>query len=195
MDAPREALVEAHLGYADAVARGIFASWRRVLSHSAMDLDDVHGAAYRGLVIAAKRFDPARGVPFRKYAFLVVRSYVLIEIRKMSGGSKLRDGVVRQFACHTLRHAEFDVAELDRYASASPDVADEACEALDGAALSERVSLALDLLSSKERAVITSHYFREETLHKIAQKMGRSPQRVSQIHASAVNKLRAVFAA
>jgi RNA polymerase sigma factor (sigma-70 family) len=56
-------LVLEHQGWAESIARSVARSWN-------MDwrLDGLDGAAMEALIFCARRFQPARGVPFRGYA-------------------------------------------------------------------------------------------------------------------------------
>lgn len=56
-------LTEEHMGWATSIAKSVARAWN-------MDwqLDGLDGGAYEGLLFCARRFDPARGVPFRGYA-------------------------------------------------------------------------------------------------------------------------------
>lgn len=51
---------------------------------SAVELDDLVGFGREGLLDAARRFEPERGVPFRSYANYRVRGAVLDGVRAMS---------------------------------------------------------------------------------------------------------------
>lgn len=51
---------------------------------AAVELDDLLGFGREGLLDAARRFDPERGVPFRSYANYRVRGAVLDGVRTMS---------------------------------------------------------------------------------------------------------------
>jgi RNA polymerase sigma factor for flagellar operon FliA len=62
---------------AERIARSVFGRYPRVL-----ELDDLVGAAFLGLVDAALRFEPARGVPFEAFAAARVRGAVLDALRK-----------------------------------------------------------------------------------------------------------------
>jgi RNA polymerase sigma factor FliA len=49
-----------------------------------VELDDLHSFGREGLLDAARRFDPTRGVPFRAYANFRVRGSIIDGIRAMS---------------------------------------------------------------------------------------------------------------
>jgi RNA polymerase sigma factor (sigma-70 family) len=59
-------LITNHLAFAQKGARS-FA--RRYSQGSGFDYEDFLSAAYEGLVIAARKFDPSRGLTFKTYAF------------------------------------------------------------------------------------------------------------------------------
>jgi RNA polymerase sigma factor for flagellar operon FliA len=48
----------------------------------------------------------------------------------------------------------------------------------------------LDGLPARERALMRGHYFAEQSLRAVGAKMGISPQRASQLHVSAIRRLR-----
>src|SRR5262245_11688360 len=56
-------LVVEHQGWAESIARSVARAWN-------MDwrLDGLDGAALEALIFCARRFEPARGVPFKGYA-------------------------------------------------------------------------------------------------------------------------------
>jgi DNA-directed RNA polymerase specialized sigma subunit len=70
-------LVEDHMGWATSIAKSVARGWN-------MDwqLDGLDGGAYEGLLFCAKRFDPARGVPFRGYARRRIHEACTEEARK-----------------------------------------------------------------------------------------------------------------
>ena len=51
---------------------------------SSIEFDDLIGAGREGLLDAARRFEPARGVPFRSYANFRVRGAILDGVRQLS---------------------------------------------------------------------------------------------------------------
>jgi RNA polymerase sigma factor for flagellar operon FliA len=53
-----------------------------------------------------------------------------------------------------------------------------------------RVQSAIDALPKRQRAVLVAHYFDETPLRALSEQMAVSPQRVSQLHISALERLR-----
>ena len=70
-------LIEDHMGWATSIAKSVARAWN-------MDwqLDGLDGGAYEGLLFCARRFDPARGVPFRGYARRRIHEACTEEARK-----------------------------------------------------------------------------------------------------------------
>jgi RNA polymerase sigma factor (sigma-70 family) len=70
-------LIEENMGWATSIAKSVARAWN-------MDwqLDGLDGGAYEGLLFCAKRFDPARGVPFRGYARRRIHEACTEEARK-----------------------------------------------------------------------------------------------------------------
>jgi RNA polymerase sigma factor for flagellar operon FliA len=54
-----------------------------------------------------------------------------------------------------------------------------------------RIHAAIDALPPRQRAVVLAHYFAERRLRSLVEPLGVSPQRVSQLHLMAIDRLRA----
>ncbi len=54
----------------------------------------------------------------------------------------------------------------------------------------ERVRTAVEALPPRQRAIVFAHYYRERSLRSLGAPMGISPQRVSQLHLGAMQRLR-----
>lgn len=70
-------LVEDHQGWAASIARSVARAW-----NLDWQLDGLDGGAYEGLIFSARRYDPARGVPFRAYARRRIHESSTEEARK-----------------------------------------------------------------------------------------------------------------
>ena len=70
-------LVEENMGWATSIAKSVARAWN-------MDwqLDGLDGGAYEALLFCARRYDPARGVPFRAYARRRIHEASTQEARK-----------------------------------------------------------------------------------------------------------------
>lgn len=78
-EAERRRLVDAHLELAHRAASVIFP---RIRQH--LEFDEVVAIGHQGLVEAAARFDPSRGVPFGAYAWYRVQGAILDALRRNS---------------------------------------------------------------------------------------------------------------
>lgn len=76
-------LVVDHQGWAESIARSVARSWN-------MDwrLDGLDGAAMEALIFCARRFQPARGVPFKGYARRRIHEASADAARKSKGWQK-----------------------------------------------------------------------------------------------------------
>jgi len=59
----------------------------------------------------------------------------------------------------------------------------------------ERMLAAIAGLASRERRIVMAHYFAEQRLRELVEPLGISPQRVSQLHLHALDRLRATLTA
>jgi hypothetical protein len=77
------ALVIEHQGWAESIARSVARGWN-------MDwrLDGLDGAAMEALIFCSRRFDPARGIPFRGYARKRIHEAATDAARKSKGWSR-----------------------------------------------------------------------------------------------------------
>jgi hypothetical protein len=77
------ALVIEHQGWAESIARAVARAWN-------LDwrLDGLDGAAMEALLFCSRRFDPARGIPFRGYARKRIHEAATEAARKTKGWSR-----------------------------------------------------------------------------------------------------------
>ncbi len=199
---------------------------------SFMTKEDMISAAMVGLVDAANKFDPAKGVKFKTFAEYRVRGAILDEMRKLDWFSRsMRD---------KQNHLTQTMLRLERTLGRSPDEEEMAADmglTLDGyrdllievshlgcvslhetldhteegrsfldslediggpapADLIEKEEMTrlmaeiLEELSEKERLVIALYYYEELTQKEIAEVLGVSEGRISQLHSQALLKLR-----
>jgi RNA polymerase sigma factor (sigma-70 family) len=131
-----------------------------VLSHGTpphVSREDLHSEGILGLIDAAIKFNPSKGVPFRAYAVLRIRGAILDEVRKIPG--RTRSGV---------RLAEFINLESQRESLVDPCampwvniVADERRHILHDK---------IKELPKRERHILTLHYFNDLPVREIARR-------------------------
>jgi RNA polymerase sigma factor FliA len=79
----RDQLIKAHMDFADFVVQRMRSQLPVFIS-----IDELKSAAMYGLMEAAGRFDPGRGVLFRTYAETRIRGAIMDEVRKMDWFSR-----------------------------------------------------------------------------------------------------------
>jgi RNA polymerase sigma factor for flagellar operon FliA len=209
--AAREALFSHYAGFARQIAARHF----RNRARSDLDLQELRQLAYAGLLEAIDRFDPTRGVPFRGYAARRIGGSVLDGV---AHASELREQIafrnrVRAERTRSLMHADTDrlssseamqaLAEiatalalgfmLDSGLAASGETADRSPSAYEGVAWKEtvqRLTIALETLPAREHLIVQQHYINGVSFELISELVGLSKGRVSQLHKSAMTRLR-----
>jgi RNA polymerase sigma factor for flagellar operon FliA len=73
-----DALIEQHLSLVRTVVDRM-----RIFLPAALEMDDLYSVGFTGLASAARRFDPAQGVPFAAFATMHIRGAVHDELRRM----------------------------------------------------------------------------------------------------------------
>lgn len=214
--AAREQLFDAYASF----ARRIAGRHMRDRTRGDLDLQELRQLAYAGLLEAIDRFDPDRGVPFRGYAARRIAGSVLdgiardSEVREqVAFRSRLRSERIRSLARQEAAAASSEDAlraladlatglalgfMLESGLAASEETADRSPSAYEGLAWKEtvqRLHAALEDLPERERLVVRHHYLEGVAFEQIAERLGLSKGRVSQIHRDAIARLRKRMAA
>jgi len=224
----RDQLIRDHLYMVNFVAERMLTQVPGYLTR-----DDIVSAAMHGLVDAAGRFEPERGVLFKTFAEVRMRGAIIDEIRRMDQFSRtLRDkhsrltrsveqlekelgripeedeianymemtiedyrhllGEVGYLGCVSLNESLDDtdggvsfLETLEDRQTKSP------LEVLESSELTRQVAEVLEKLSEKERLVIALYYYEELAQKEIAEVLGLTEGRVSQLHSQALVKLKA----
>jgi RNA polymerase sigma factor for flagellar operon FliA len=201
------------------------------LASDVVSRDDLVGAGMVGLVEAAHRFDPSRGVQFRTFAYYRVKGAMVDFLRQNDWlGKSAREKLqgIRE-AIGEFRSAEGrkpSVEELaDRLEMSVEDVLkylsyekwdsissiDDSVEGEDGAAGAlgdmleadvetpaeraewrerlERLSAAIRELPEQQQQVIVMYYYEELYMSEMAEVLGVSEGRISQVHTKALYNL------
>jgi RNA polymerase sigma factor for flagellar operon FliA len=162
----RDALVLEHLAWARSIALHL----SRYFPPS-VEPDDLVQSAYLGLMTAAERFEPSRGIEFRLYARAAVAGAVM---------NSCRNGEYRQATAQEINPSTPDTSPSPERRVHDAEVRQALCEWL-------------SMLPEREREVLILHYFDQATLCEIAQERGYHPSRISQLHQGALRELRAEF--
>jgi RNA polymerase sigma factor for flagellar operon FliA len=197
----RDQLFRLHMAWAAAVGRNVY---RRVGVFS-LDSSDFVQNAELGMLEAITRYEPERGVDFRSFARARVRGAVFNGLRSM-----MRE---RGISNDDQRHAE----RLSHLRGGEGDAFDTVVDAvialgmgflLDHAANEAfadtstyvqrdqthlRLKAAVSRLPERMQELVTAHYFDFVPFSDIADDMGISRSRVSQLHREALQRLRDVM--
>ncbi len=207
-----------------------------------LDYADLVQEGNIGLIKAAERFDPSKGLKFSTYACFWIKAHILIAIRnsgtvRVSNDAEARaifwkhakvtkqlerEGIEPTSAAIAERlsvsveavdavgarlhprdvnlDAQVVAGESDRtyadfFASDAPSPEDNAAAKETDHRTSQSLERALSLLNIRERRIIRSRHMQDdpETLQEIGDWMGLSRERVRQIEAKALGKLRGIL--
>lgn len=213
-DEERDLVAAAHKGNARARERLIASHIPCALSYARRyrgmgAYEDICQEAMIGLVMAADRFNPERGVRFSTYVLLWVRASVLEFIfhnvslvrRSKTKESRrgfwadLRSGVAFS---DTSIHAPDGSDREDRLKSAAgahvPDPEEQFADVQEKAYWEASLVVRLATLAPRERAIVKARWLKDDdknvvSLAHLSFRLGISKQRVSQIEAGALKKL------
>ncbi len=147
------------------------------------DYDDLYSVGYLGLMDAAKKYDPSRGVKFSTFAVPRIRGAITDEIRRLNKASRGKNPPKMESIEGNRNENDKPIAEL----------ADRGLSPLDKTILKDqRLELMKTIarLTEMERQVIYLYYYKGYNMRKIADMIGRTEGRVSQVHSQAIKRLR-----
>jgi RNA polymerase sigma factor FliA len=208
----REELILRYAGFARAVAAGLY----RCRVDDATPFDEYLQYARLGLLEAVDRYDGARGASFETFSSYRIRGAILNGLARDS-----EIGAQRSFWRTRLAEREHSLARtaLERPESAAlrdfvhlaaglaigwlleasgHDTADESPEHNPYAATELEQARAqlrarVEALPERERAIVRQHYFEQREFQEIAARLGITKGRVSQLHARAIERIRAAL--
>ncbi|MEM6733929.1 MAG: FliA/WhiG family RNA polymerase sigma factor [Myxococcota bacterium] len=212
---PQPVDVRPYLPLVEKIARGFL---RRMPSH--VQAEELVSAGMVGLLEAAHRYDPGRGIRFDKFASSRVRGAILDELRRRdlmardarTEEKKLQQAIARLTSKlnrepeeeEIAAELEIDVLELrDRFEKLTPvqtvglseylepqSKDGSPSENLSRVELVEAITSALEQLKPRHQQVLTLYYYEELTLKDIGTILDVTESRVSQILTEATLKLR-----
>lgn len=215
-------LVRDHL---DLVRKMVAQTSNRIPAH--VSRDDLLSAGMAGLAMAARHFDPARGVPFDRYAATRIRGALIDELRSFDWASRPVRTKARALASttesltavlgRTPTSEELASAcniTVDALGRLTDDVhravvlnyeailetgdSEVLLPSSDGDPEEELLSReradcltrAIDALPERLRTVVRGYFFEERTVTEIAEELGVTQSRVSQLRSEAIELLR-----
>ena len=208
--AAREALFLHYMPYARSIAATLYAARRR----NDLEFDDLVQLANIGLIEAINRFDHARDVLFTTYCTPRIRGAVLDGIEKLSEAQEQLSFERRRRAerVGSLRGEAKGAKRLQQLGDLAAGLAigfmlegtgmfvqdadatwhyGEHYETAGWQQLGTRLRAALEVLGVNEKKVIAFHYFDGLAFAQIADLLGVSKGRISQLHRVGLEKMRA----
>jgi RNA polymerase sigma factor (sigma-70 family) len=140
--------------------------------------EDLVSAGCYGLLLAARRFDPSRGVGFGVFARSHVHGALMREIQTAMKGSGVGSDDV------LIIGSDIEVDSL-------PDARD--AQAADSAEIAQVRELLEYQLSERERLIVTLYFYEELTLAEIAEVVSESKSTISRTLKDAIDRLRAAM--
>lgn len=215
MTTSRETLILDHMPQVRFVAQGI-----RSRLPPCVLLEDLVHSGVLGLLDAVDKFNPKKHVLLRSYAAFRIRGAILDSLREMDWGpralrsqgrrleeartrlrSKLgRDANQSELAAEMglpLRRFYALLQDLHGVELTSAEPEDLVSQESFSLNLErrERLEQAVEQLPESERRALKLYYFQELTMTEVGEQLGVGESRVSQIHSSALARLRTLMGA
>jgi RNA polymerase sigma factor for flagellar operon FliA len=210
----RERLIEHYLPYARMLAAKLYAN--RVLDE--LEFGDYLHYATVGLLESIDRYDPTREAKFETYASARITGAILNGIANWSETQEqiyARKRIVSQ-RVESLKEAQDAPADTDALFARLAEIAiglavgfalegtgmvqeeegagnDMTYRSVESKQMARKVAAHLESLPDNERRVIKLHYQQQLVFEDIARILNLSKGRISQIHKSALKRLRAGF--
>lgn len=142
-----------------------------------------------GLSEAIDRFDPEYGTKFETYALQRIRGKIIDEIRKVQTKYRIQTNSNVLATNLSLNKSVSDEDNFMLY-EVIPDDVEEPDETLENLEAKEFLVEALQNLEDRDRLIITLYYYEHLNYKEIAQILGITVSRVSQVHTKIIEKLR-----
>jgi RNA polymerase sigma factor (sigma-70 family) len=145
-----------------------------------VEIDDLIGWGHMGLIEAAARYDPRRGVTFRTYAHRRIKGAMLDGLRREATVVTYVTSVEDSGTLVCANLADVVCADL-AYAQDQQVLLNEVRAVLDRA---------LETLTPLERAIVHHHYYDGEPVQMLVRTTRFSKSWLSRVHSRALSKLR-----
>ena len=186
-----------------------------------LDIDDLTGDGFVGLIRAVDSFDPNRGPQIDEYARRLILGAMLNGIRRMDPVSErarriVRDGENERYTLAAACGNVPSLAEMERRRpgyeraltatyrgqplsldaplpigeSLSGDWGDDPARIVEQRLERKRLCALVAGLPPRQRQIVAMHYFNARSLRAVGRAMAISPQRASQLHISAIERLK-----
>lgn len=206
-DTTRGEVIERYLGTAQKLA-AIMYSHR---PDDSVEFGDYLQYARIGLLEAIDRYDPVREASFTTFASYRIRGAIINGVEKATELAmqraqrrRLRRERLKSLKDHEVARDQFArmvdltlslavgylLEESGIWNADEPDRAADPYVSLEMKRLAERLALLVNALPEREALIIRQHYFEHREFVEIADSLGISKGRVSQLHARALKLLR-----
>lgn len=209
----REVLIGHYLSYARALAAQLYG--RRAIDE--FEFDEYMQFATVGLMEAVDRFDASRGILFKTFATTRINGAMLSGLSTLSERQqqiamrrRMTDERVRSLRGATLSNdperllrelAEIGIGLALGFALegsgmlASPEasVADNTYTRLELRQFQQQIAYLCRRLTAREQEVIQKHYMQHISFDEIAEQLGLTKGRVSQLHTQGLKRLRSLL--
>ena len=182
----RDQLVEQNMGFVVSTARQYVGR--------GLPLDDLVSEGSIGLVKAARKYDPSRGLHFAAFAVVYIRRQIEKALKDESPERRVESrGDGRRRSLDAPLGAKPNVSLLSVLVDGSVPESDHRVYS---AAQEQAVERALDALTPRQRQVLTACYGigqEASTMQEVADEMGLKRERVRQIRNQALRRMRRVW--
>lgn len=158
-----------------------------------MDTRDFFQFGIEGLNEAIDRFDPDYGTKFETYAILRIRGKIIDQLRKINPLVAAGESEMMPYSNVSLSKTFDDDQNSLSLNEIIPDDIPLPDEDLAKAETKEILVRALERLNERDRLVVTLYYFEELNFKEIADVLGLSIGRVSQIHTKVLSNLKKIL--
>ncbi len=161
-----------------------------------VDPEDLMQEGRIGLIEAAKRFDPNRGIQFSSYASWWIRKYITMALQEYGNIIHVPHQNTTAISVCITESIQKIVKVEDEEALTYEDILTDGISVETEYIATEAKMLQkqrLSRLSSREREVVEAIYGLENqplTTEELAKKMGTSPNRIRRVHERAIHKVR-----
>jgi len=200
------------------LAKSIAIKTARMLRLNQDLTDEAIALGNQGLVIAAQRYDPRRGIAFSTFAYYRIRGAIFDGLRSMGVLARTRmhkvrreeradvclesdsqgtqpggglEDAVSDFANRVANLATMEVLAFaaDTVEQSSDASADSVYDQVEDVELFELIRRAVETLPESERTLIELSYFKDKSLAEAGQQMGLSRSWASRLHGRAIKML------
>lgn len=182
----RNRLVEANQPFVISIARQY--------QGQGLHIDDLISEGNIGMIKAAEKYDPARGVPFAPFAVVYIRRQIEKALDKESAGQRVEtrhDGITRSVDAPLGTKSNMNL--LSVLIDGNAPMADER---IYNASVERAVEYALQSLEGRECQVVNAYFGIGQdslTMAEIAEDMGLKRERVRQIRDRAIRRMKQAY--